>query len=165
MTTAQSHIGTKIVLLTPMNRLEYNQYRGWQLPADEDGSDEGYLVEYTDGGKPNDSRHAGYISWSPKAQADAAYRPASGMPFGLAIEAMKQGKRVARAGWNGKGMFAYLVPAASYPAQTGVAKKFFGEGALVPYRAYMALKTAQGDVATWAPSGSDALADDWMILD
>lgn len=165
MTTAQSYIGTKIVLLTPMTRLEYNQYRGWQLPADEDGSDEGYLVEYTDGGKPNDPRHAGYISWSPKAQADAAYRPASGMPFGLAIEAMKQGKRVARAGWNGQGMFAYLVPAASYPAQTGVAKQFFGEGALVPYRAYMALKTAQGDVATWAPSGSDALADDWMILD
>lgn len=165
MTTAQSHIGTKIVLLTPMSRLEYNHYRGWQLPADEDGSDEGYLVEYTDGGKPNDPRHAGYISWSPKAQADAAYRPASGMPFGLAIEAMKQGKRVARAGWNGQGMFVYLVPAASYPAQTGVAKQFFGEGALVPYRAYMALKTAQGDVATWAPSGSDALADDWMILD
>jgi len=165
MTTAQSYIGTKIVLLTPMTRLEYNQYRGWQLPVDEAGGDEGYLVEYTDGGKPNDSRHAGYISWSPKAQADAAYRPASGMPFGLAIEAMKQGKRVARAGWNGQGMFVYLVPAASYPAQTGVAKQFFGEGALVPYRAYMALKTAQGDVATWVPSGSDALADDWMILD
>ncbi|MGL6045417.1 MAG: DUF2829 domain-containing protein [Vogesella sp.] len=113
----------------------------------------------------NDPSRAGHISWSPKAQADATYRPASGMPFGLAIEAMKQGKRVARTGWNGQGMFAYLVPAASYPAQTGVAKQFFGEGALVPYCAYMALKTAQGDVATWAPSGSDALADDWMILD
>lgn len=165
MSTAQRYIGTKIVLLTAMSRLQYNEYRGWPLPSDEDGSDEGYLVEYTDGGKPNDPRHAGYISWSPKAQADAAYRPASGMPFGLAIEAMKQGKRVARAGWNGQGMFAYLVPAASYPAQTGVAKQFFGEGALVPYRAYMALKTAQGDVATWAPSGSDALADDWLIVE
>lgn len=159
------YIGTKIVLLTPMNRLQYNEYRGWQLPSDENGADEGYLVEYTDGGKPNDSRHAGYISWSPKAQADAAYRPAEGLPFGLAVEAMKQGKRVARAGWNGQGMFAYLVPANSYPAQTGVAKAFFGEGALVPYRAYMALKTAQGDVATWAPSGSDALADDWLIVE
>lgn len=164
-TTAQRYIGTKIVLLTPMNRAEYNEYRGWQLPADENGADDGYLVEYTDGGKPNDPRHAGYISWSPSAQALAAYRAADGLPFGLAVEAMKQGKRVARAGWNGQGMFAYLVPAASYPAQTGVAKAFFGDGALVPYRQYMALKTAQGDVATWSPSGSDALADDWYILD
>lgn len=162
---AQLCIGTKIVKLSPMNRAEYNAYRGWQLPADERGEDDGYLVEYTDGGEPNDQRHAGYISWSPKAQADAAYRPAAGMPFGLAVEAMKQGMRVARAGWNGQGMFVYLVPAASYPAQTGVAKAFFGDGALVPYRQYMALKTAQGDVATWAPSGSDALAEDWYILD
>lgn len=48
------------------------------LPTNEDGGDEGYLVEYLDGGKPNDDRHAGYISWSPKAQFEAAYceRPA-----------------------------------------------------------------------------------------
>lgn len=67
------YVGTKIVNLTPMNRAEYNAYRGWDLPANEDGSDEGYLVEYTDGGKPNDPRHKGYISWCPKEQADAAY--------------------------------------------------------------------------------------------
>ena len=86
------------------------------------------------------------------------------MNFGQAIEAMKAGKRVARAGWNGAGMFAYLVPAASYPAQTGAAKALFGENGMVPYREYMALKTAQGDVATWAPSCSDALAEDWEIV-
>lgn len=87
------------------------------------------------------------------------------MNIGQAVEAMKAGKRVARTGWNGQGMFAYYVPANSYPAQTGVAKQFFGENALVPYRAYMALKTAQGDVAAWTPSGSDVLADDWLVLD
>lgn len=85
--------------------------------------------------------------------------------FGQAIEAAKQGKRVARTGWNGQGMFAYIVPAASYPAQTGAAKAHFGENAIVPYRAYWALKTAQEDVATWTPSGSDSLAEDWTILD
>jgi hypothetical protein len=85
--------------------------------------------------------------------------------FGVAIEAAKNGKKVARIGWNGQGMFAYIVPAASYPAQTGVAKEFFGENELVPYRAYWALKTAQGDVATWAPSGSDSLAEDWVIVE
>lgn len=85
--------------------------------------------------------------------------------FGQAIEAAKAGKRVARTGWNGSGMFAYIVPAASYPAQTNAAKAHFGENALVPYRAYWALKTAQEDIATWTPSGSDTLAEDWVILD
>lgn len=85
--------------------------------------------------------------------------------FGQALSALKEGYRVARVGWNGAGMFAYLVPAARYPAQTGAAKATFGEKAMVPYRAYLALKTAQGDVATWSPSCSDVLADDWVVLD
>ena len=85
--------------------------------------------------------------------------------FGQAIEAAKQGKKIAREGWNGNGMFAYIVPAQSFPAQTEIAKNHFGENAMVPYRAYWALKTAQEDVATWAPSGSDTLAEDWMVLD
>jgi hypothetical protein len=89
----------------------------------------------------------------------------SNLSFGNAIVAAKAGKKVARKGWNGLGMFAYIVPAASYPAQTGAAKAHFGENALVPYRAYWALKTAQEDVATWNPSGSDSLAEDWMIVD
>lgn len=67
------YVGTKQVIATPMNRLAYNEYRGWQLPDNENGADEGYLVEYTDGGAPNDPRHAGYISWSPKEQFDNAY--------------------------------------------------------------------------------------------
>ena len=83
--------------------------------------------------------------------------------FGRAIQAAKEGKRVTRAGWNGQGIFAYIVPANSYPAQTETAKRWLGN--MVPYRAYWALKTAQGDVATWHPSGSDSLAEDWIILE
>ena len=83
--------------------------------------------------------------------------------FGEAIEAAKQGKKIARIGWNGANMFAYIVNANSYPAQTGVAKEYWGDN-LVPYRAYWALKTAQEDVAMWSPSGSDSLAEDWVIL-
>jgi hypothetical protein len=161
----KTYIGTKIVKMKPMTRAAYNAFRGWELPANERGADEGYLVEYTDGGKPNVDGHAGYVSWTPKEQADAAYRETAGLTLGLAIEAMKKGLRVARAGWNGKGMFAYLVPANAYPAQTGAAKAFFGEGALVPYNAYMALKGADDTVSTWAPSGCDALAEDWLIIE
>ena len=110
----QLHIGTKQVTAQPMTRQAYNDYRGWTLPADEDGTDEGYLVEYLDGGKPNHPAHAGYISWSPKAQFDAAYRPTTGMTFGLAIEALKAGKRVERAGWNGRGMWVEYAPAKDF---------------------------------------------------
>jgi hypothetical protein len=156
-------IGTKIIRAEPMTRAAYTTFRGWTLPANENGSDEGYLVEYLDGGKPNVGTHAGYVSWSPAEPFDNAYRPCAAMTFGLAVEAMKRGEKVVRAGWNGKGMFAYLVPANSYPAQTGAAKSHFGEGQLVPYNAYMALKGADGTVSTWAPSGSDALAEDWAI--
>jgi GMP synthase-like glutamine amidotransferase len=160
----QTYIGTKMIRARPMSRGEYNSFRGWEIPADEDPSDAGHLVEYLDGGKANVEGFAGYVSWSPADVFDKSYRPIVGLSFGDALAAMKIGQRVARAGWNGKGMFAYLVPAASYPVQTGAAKAHFGEGAMVPYRAYLALKTVDEDVATWAPSCSDVLADDWEIL-
>ena len=161
----KTYIGTKIIQAMPMTRLAYNEMRDWTLPADENGDDAGYLVEYLDGGRSNHPNHVGYISWLPSDLFDRAYRPSTGLTFGMAIEALKLGQRVARAGWNGAGQFVYLVPAASYPAQTGAAKAHFGAGALVPYRAYLALKTAQGDIATWAPSCSDALAEDWQIVE
>ncbi len=69
----QHFVGTKVLKARPMTLGQYNDYRGWEIPADEDPSTEGYLVEYTDGGKPNHPDHRGYISWSPKAQFDSAY--------------------------------------------------------------------------------------------
>jgi hypothetical protein len=87
------------------------------------------------------------------------------MNFGLAIEEMKIGKKVCRYGWNGKGMFVYLVPANSYPAQTGAAKSYFGDGAMVPYNAYMAIKNVDNTVSTWVPSVNDCLSDDWSVIE
>lgn len=69
-----AYIGTKSVLATTMTRGEYNEYRGWQIPENEDPSELGYLVEYVDGGKPNDERHAGYISWSPADVFERSYK-------------------------------------------------------------------------------------------
>lgn len=70
----KKYIGTKEINAIPMNRQEYNDFRGWQLPADEDGTDEGYLVEYVDGGKANTPQYAGYVSWSPKDVFERAYK-------------------------------------------------------------------------------------------
>jgi|SRR6478609_2689593 len=65
--------GTKQLKAWPMTRGEYNVYRGWELPAGEDPKEPGYLVEYLDGGKPNDERHSGYISWSPADVFERSY--------------------------------------------------------------------------------------------
>ena len=69
-------IGTKSVLATTMTRGEYNEYRGWTIPENEDPTEQGYLVEYVDGGKPNDDRHKGYISWSPREVFEQSYHQA-----------------------------------------------------------------------------------------
>ena len=164
MENMKKYVGTKELKAIPMNKEEYCQYRQWEVPSNENPKEEGYLVEYLDGGKPNDERHLGYISWSPKDVFEKSYKENEFLTFGQAIESAKQGKKVARKGWNGQGMFAYIVPANSYSPQTGVAKEYWGDK-LVPYRAYWALKTAQEDVATWSPSGSDSLAEDWLIVD
>jgi hypothetical protein len=97
-------------------------------------------------------------------EANSPQTPNGSLTFGQATFAAKyQGKKVSRLGWNGSGMYAYVVPAQSFPAVTEIAREEFGE--MVPYRAYWALKTAQDDVATWAPSGSDSLAEDWQIVE
>lgn len=86
--------------------------------------------------------------------------------FGVAVRKLKEGRKVARKGWNGSGMFVYYVPAASYPMQRNNLATMGGvfPNDMVPYREYLALKTAQNDVSTWAPSVSDALATDWQLI-
>jgi hypothetical protein len=153
------YYGTKRIKAEPMNRAEYNTFRGWALPANEDGADEGYLVEYLDGGKPNVEGYAGYVSWSPKEQFEAAYQSFDRLSFGHAIEAAKAGAKIAREGWNGKGMFVYYVPANRYATQTEAARSQFGES--VPYRDYLAMKTVNEEVVPWVASQTDILANDW----
>lgn len=157
----QRFIGTKIITAKPMNRREYNDYRNWPLPPDEDGNDDGYLVEYQDGGKPNHPNHSGYISWSPKEQFEKAYRPTNGLTFGLAIEALKACKRVARAGWNGKGMWLGLVKGYEY-VPTSVEHMNAALGCMkLPW---ICMKTADNCMVPWLASQTDVLAEDWVIV-
>ena len=150
----KKYIGTKIITATPMSRGSYNTYRGLELPADEKWDDEGYLVEYMDGGKPNHPDHKGYISWSPKEQFDNAYREIDGMTFGQAIEAMKRGAKVSRAGWNGKGLWLELQAPDANSKMT------------LPY-IFMSYpsdaKTTPGARVPWLASQTDMLAEDWAI--
>ena len=84
----QRFIGVKIIKASEeMSRAEYCKYRGWTLPADENGEDRVYLVEYEPkpNSKPNNPDHEGYISMSPKAFFEKAYRRTEGLTFGLAL--------------------------------------------------------------------------------
>jgi hypothetical protein len=168
----KQYIGVKMIQAKPMNRKEYNDYRGWELPSDENGADEGYLVEYIDGGQSNHPNHKGYISWSPADVFEKAYKETTGLTFGLAIEALKQGKRVSRWGWNGKSMFLFLLPAGTVPTKAihdpalrqVIESEIGGETfeALGSIRMF----TADKKILTgWLASQTDILAEDWVILD
>lgn len=157
-----TYIGTKLIRAQAMSRAEYNAYRGWTLPADENGEDSGYLVEYLDGGQSNHPNHVGYISWSPADVFDRAYRPSTDLTFGLAIEALKLGKRVARAGWNGKGMWLGLVQGYDYNPQEGRATSYALGCIKLPW---IGMKTANGEFVPWLASQTDMLAEDWQIIE
>lgn len=89
------------------------------------------------------------------------------LSFGDAVAALKEGLRVAREGWNGKGMFLYYVPENKYPASRNEHGTMVGvfENDMVPYGAYIAMKTAQNNVVPWLASQTDVLAEDWQIVE
>jgi hypothetical protein len=83
--------------------------------------------------------------------------------FGWALKQLRAGHAVEREGWNGSGLFVYLVQAGSYPAQSEAIKgKFFNN--LVPYGPYLAMKTAQNNVVPWLASQTDILGEDYNTI-
>lgn len=163
-------IGTKLIQAVAMTRQQYNDYRGWKLPEDEShlANEDGYLVEYLDGGRANDSRHTGYISWSPKDVFEKSYQSSGNFSFGHAIELLKSGKKVARSGWNGKGMFLALVN--GNDADYFINSRVFGTGVdgnsekQLPILDAIYMKTADDKLVPWLASQTDVLANDWTIV-
>lgn len=87
------------------------------------------------------------------------------MNFGMALEAVKHGKRVARAGWNGKGMFIFLVPGSRFIVNRPPLLGIYPEGTEINYHAHVDMKTADGQVVPWLCSQTDMLAEDWEIAE
>jgi hypothetical protein len=109
--------------------------------------------------------------------------------FGQAIEALKGGKRVARYGWNGKGMFIFMRPADELHIEMVVdkvkslpqsVKEYYEQDITnsdgeriatypddtVKFTAYLCMKAADGTIVNgWLASQTDILAEDWIILD
>lgn len=86
----------------------------------------------------------------------------TGMSFSAALEQIKEGKRLARAGWNGKDMFIFLVPGSTFKVNREPLLSMLGEGADVTYHAHIDMKTAQGYIVPWLASQADMLANDWQ---
>ncbi len=87
------------------------------------------------------------------------------MDFSTALLALKAGKRVARAGWNGKGMFIFLVPGSVFQVSRPPLLGIYPEGTTVRYHAHIDMKTADGMVVPWLASQTDLLAEDWETLE
>ena len=89
-----------------------------------------------------------------------------GMDFGSAVRHMKahQGARVARTGWNGKGMFLFLVPGSSFVVNRPPLLGIYPEGTRIDYLPHIDMKTANGSVVPWLASQTDVLAEDWEVV-
>lgn len=83
------------------------------------------------------------------------------MDFGKALSAIKEGRRVARQGWNGKGMFLFLVAGSNFVVNREPLLSIMGEGTMVTYRPHIDMKDAEGKVVPWLASQTDLLAEDW----
>lgn len=143
------YIGVKIINAEPAQATEDDKRGQYPIGA------EGYKVVYEDG----------YTSWSPKEVFDAAYRQTDGLTFGLAIEALKLGKKVARAGWNGKGMWLIYINPIGQGINDEVPYyqvKLLGEYGLLPW---IGMKTFDNKFVPWLASQTDVLADDWVIVE
>ena len=91
------------------------------------------------------------------------------MDFGKAIEALKQGKKVARKGWNGKGMYLWLMPAVSVKSEwckePHLKELADANGGEIEALGTIRMLTADKKILTgWLASQTDILSEDWEIV-
>lgn len=83
--------------------------------------------------------------------------------FSMALMALKAGDRVQRIGWNGKGMFVFLVAGSTFKVNRPPLLGIYPEGTEIRYHGHVDMKTADGMVVPWLCSQTDMLAEDWQI--
>lgn len=88
-------------------------------------------------------------------------RPAMPLDFAAVVRGLKAGKRFARVGWNGKGMFVFLVPGSRFTVNREPLLSILGEGTEVDYHGHVDMRTATGQIVPWLCSQTDLLAEDW----
>ena len=86
------------------------------------------------------------------------------LTFSAALDLIKMGRLVQRAGWNGKNMFVFLVPGSKFNVNRAPLLGIFDEGTEVDYHGHVDMKTADGQIVPWLCSQTDLLAEDWQEL-
>lgn len=98
----------------------------------------------------------------------------SNLSFGDAIAALKQGLRVSRVGWNGKGMFIFMQVPSEIQTEVipkmqslpnSVKNEFLRRGGNIKYKNQLAMVYPDNTIFGWIASPSDVLEEDWCILD
>lgn len=85
--------------------------------------------------------------------------------FSHALLLLKDGKKVAREGWNGKNMFIFLVQGSTFQVSRAPLNQFYPEGTEIKYHAHVDMRTATGEIVPWLCSQTDMLASDWIVLE
>lgn len=165
----------KVVWALKIKSIEYNADTGGAniIPEDDGYAsfpvDQDYLKKHSpESGGYYVVYKGGYKSFSPADAFESGYtceQLNSNMSFGQAIEAMKNGGKAVRLGWNGKGMFIFLVPGSTFNVSRAPLLGIYPEGTEINYHAHIDMKTATGEIVPWLASQSDMLANDWMIID
>lgn len=84
--------------------------------------------------------------------------------FGEALVHLKEGLKVARSGWNGKGMFVFLVKGSTFTVNRPPLLGIYPADTEINYNPHIDIKCADGSISTWAPSIGDVLANDWSLV-
>ncbi len=86
------------------------------------------------------------------------------MNFSEALHRIKEGYRLARKGWNGKGMFIFLVAGSVFKVNRPPLLGIYAEGTEIKYHSHIDMKTADGQIVPWMCSQVDMLAEDWGMV-
>lgn len=87
------------------------------------------------------------------------------LSFSEALQAVKEGKKVSRVGWNGKGMFIFVVPGSTFTVNRAPLLGIYPEGTQINYHAHIDMRTADGQIVPWLASQTDLLTDDWKVVE
>jgi hypothetical protein len=138
----KTYIGVKIVQAEPEVR----------------NGEDGYKVTYIEDAKPGEKP---YSSWCPADIFERHNREVSGdgVPFSKALEALKKGAKIARKGWNGKGIYLFFGNEIDFDTIADIPKG-------LPALPSIIMKTADNKfLVGWLASQTDMLSDDWSIVE
>lgn len=144
----EKYLGVKLINAEPMKESAFNleQY-GANYPKEILNDRDGYIVIYPDQ----------YTSWSPKGVFEEAYRKINNLTWGIAIEALKMGKKVSRVEWNNNYSSIYLMKGTE---SQGILQ-YIEVNPLTD-----SLKIPNNHIFVgWVATHSDTFAEDWIIVE